>query len=114
MNPERWREIEELFHSALQRPPAEQSAYLDQACGDHLELRHRVIVLLPPLEGSADFIDPPPLAGAISSLVESRDSSISASEILGRRVGHYEIQSMLGAGGMGEVYLAHDLILDRP
>lgn len=118
MRPERWQEIEELFHSALQRRPAEHSAFLDQACGDDLELRQQVKALLASLEQAGNFIEDPPLAGAISSIVEdsaeatARDA-VDTRALIGQRIGHYEIQSLLGAGGMGEVYLAHDVMLDR-
>lgn len=116
MKPERWREIEELFHSALQRPPNEQSSFIEQTCGDDIELKQQVEILLVSLEESGDFIENAPLAGAISSVVPNSGGQYAASAraIVGQRIGHYEIQSLIGAGGMGEVYLAHDLVLDRP
>jgi eukaryotic-like serine/threonine-protein kinase len=117
MKPERWQEIEELFHSALQREPGERAAFLNEACIGDPELGRQVQALLASLAEAGDFIEQSPLAGAISSVVQksSDDASQETNLLLkGRRIDHYEIQSLLGAGGMGEVYLARDLMLDRP
>lgn len=113
MTPERWQKIEELFHSALQRKPDERRGFLDEACEGDVELGKRVEALLESLEEAGDFIEQAPLAGAISSVVEESSEKVVDGSLIGRRVGHYHIQSLLGAGGMGEVYLAHDAMLDR-
>ena len=117
MTSERWQKIEELFHAASEREPEEQTAFLDEGCGGDVELRDEVAALLASLDKAGAFIETPPLAGAISTMVaESADEAAQSQayrSLLGRRVGRYEIQSWLGAGGMGEVYLAHDVMLDR-
>jgi len=118
MTPERWQRIDELFHSALQLEPDKHAAFLDEACAGDPELQQEVGALLASLEEARDFIEQAPLAGAVSSAVaESADeadqrTAVSRS-LIGLRIRHYEIQSLLGAGGMGEVYLAHDQMLDR-
>lgn len=106
MKPERWQEIEELFHSALQRTPDEHAIFLDEACGGDAELRQQVEALLASLEEAGDFIEHAPLAGTISAIVEdsaeeNTEKAAGISSLIGHRIGHYEIQSLLGAGGMG-------------
>ena len=117
MTPERWQTIEELFHAALQLEPDEHRAFLEEACAGDAELQDEVGELLASLEEAGDFIEQAPLVGAISSAIqgsaEERAQQAAPPSLIGRRIGRYEIQSLLGAGGMGEVYLTHDVMLDR-
>ena len=118
MTPERWRQIEELFHAALEREAGERTALLASACANDERLRQEVEALLASYEEAGDFIEEAPLAGAISSVADetaarAAEGASQINNLIGRRIGHYEIQSLLGAGGMGEVYLARDLKLDR-
>jgi serine/threonine protein kinase len=108
MKSERWHKIDELFHAVLQLPSDEQLGFLERECQGDIELQQEVTELLACLNESGDFIEQAPLAGAISTaLAESNNT------IVGKRIGRYEIQSLLGTGGMGEVYLSHDVMLDR-
>jgi hypothetical protein len=106
MKQELWRRAERLFHAALERPPGDRRAFLDEACADDAELRRQVEVLLSKDGQAGSFLERPALTDPTTAL-RARAS------LLGRQYGPYRILSLLGAGGMGEVYRAHDSKLDR-
>ncbi|HKQ92331.1 MAG TPA: serine/threonine-protein kinase, partial [Blastocatellia bacterium] len=110
MTSERWRQVEDLFHSALDRAPGDRAAFLDAACAGDGTLRLQVQGLLESFDEASDFIEKPIVDDSLSS--KSRKSPPSES-LIGHKVGNYEILSLIGAGGMGEVYLARDARLDR-
>jgi len=107
MNPQRWRQIEELYHSALEREPAERSGYLGEACGEDGELRREVESLLAQSGSVEALVDG--AAWAAAGEWASRRTFLKPGETLGP----YRIEGLLGAGGMGEVYSAVDTRLHR-
>ena len=101
----RWRRIEEIYHAALERDESERPAFVKAACGDDDMLRREVESLL--AEGAAEeFLATPALELA------GREMG-SEAVLIGRQLGPYQILSLLGAGGMGEVYRARDTKLGR-
>jgi len=98
MTPERWAQVNDVLQRAMQLSPEKRTAFLDSACASDPSLRLKVESLL----SAADDIR--------SGFLESRTEAELAR---GTRLGDYEIQSLLGAGGMGEVYRARDLRLRR-
>ena len=108
MKPERWQQLDSLFHSALERAPEERAAFLDGACAGNESLRQQVEALLAANEEAGSFIERPAFE------VEARSVANDQNELaVGQSIGHYKIISTLGVGGMGEVYLAEDSSLGR-
>jgi len=104
MTPERWQQIERLYHEALARAASERGAFLASACGGDEMLRREVESLLAqPV--SADG----PLDGAAAALLSDVATLLAA----GTRIGVYVVQGLLDKGGMGEVYRAIDTKLKR-
>lgn len=134
MTPERWTQVESLFHAVLASGREDREAYLAEACGDDVELRDQVAALLAHDRTDASFIETPAVqvvarrlaheAGEadIPTLPQGTPDSADtpAGQPLsggalpaGRLVGHFRIVHSIGVGGMGEVYLAEDLKLTR-
>src|SRR5262245_53041881 len=108
MNPDRWRQIGRLYHTALELEPARRAAFLDETCGDDYELRREVESLLHAHEQADGFI-----AGKVAGVVAEMAARQRATSLVGRSFGHYQALSLIGVGGMGEVYLAEDTRLGR-
>jgi tRNA A-37 threonylcarbamoyl transferase component Bud32 len=108
MTPERWHQIERLYHAALERTAADRAAFLDEVCADDADLRKEVDALLVAGARGGTFLDTSALQVTARAL---------ASELprltVGQRVGAYEVLSPLGAGGTSEVYKARDTRLGR-
>ena len=104
---DRLRRVEALYHEMLARPAHERAAAIVAACPGDPSLAAEVQSLLDQPESAVGFLAAPAMEVA-AGLVSKIDSPLT-----GKRVGVFELQELLGVGGMGEVYRAHDTKLGR-
>src|SRR6267154_2744553 len=100
--------IEEIFYAALDQEPDDVARFLETACEGDEVLRRKVEALLASRQRVGSFIETPAV-GITTRIIENGQADLLA----GQTFGHYKLSKRIGAGGMGEVYLATDLIAGR-
>jgi Tol biopolymer transport system component len=108
MTPERFQQISELYKAALKCAPEKRAVFLQQSCGEDRDMRQEVESLLASEESAEAFLSGNPMKAAVTTSANELSPSL-----VGQKLDHYQVLSVLGVGGMGEVYRARDTTLGR-
>jgi serine/threonine protein kinase/tetratricopeptide (TPR) repeat protein len=104
--------IEDIFQTVCDLPREQRSIYLDEACAGDDKLRREVEALLKYYDTNNSFLENRALDDAARQFITQPSAPPVAPSMIGRQIENYRVLALLGAGGMGEVYLAHDANLD--
>lgn len=111
MNAERWKQIDELLDAVLEIPNERREDFLAEKCAGDDELKREVLSLLDAQRETDKFLE----NSAMNLMAKeiARENGTEIFSLVGKKFGTYKIEKQIGAGGMGEVYLAYDAKLNR-
>ena len=113
MDRELWKQVDALLEQALEQPPEEREAFVLAASQDNPALRDEVLSLLKAQANASQFMERSAMNVAAQALAQDSRITTIVSTLVGQDLETYHIEKLLGAGGMGEVYLARDQKLGR-
>ena len=103
-----WQMVRTIFDDALRQSPKERAQFVRQACRKNAALQTEVESLLASFDSAESFLETPAVVQIVENIPPD-ENLLSHGQVLG----HYEIGDLIGTGGMGEVYLARDILLNR-
>ena len=108
-----WKQVDALLEQALEQPPEDREAFVTRATQDNAVLREEVLSLLKAQSQAAQFMERSAMKVAAQALADDSRITTVITTLAGQELGNYQVEKLLGAGGMGEVYLARDSKLGR-